>query len=241
VILAGALSVGPITYFKSLRFQTVLGEKIPGMSSILIATRTFNSFLPARVGEAYRILACHRRSGCSKRKVLLSIAAESLVEIFSFVVIGAWVAPLYWPKIPSWIAPVLLVIVLFLGLFLRRRWIKSVFLTLLSDLTDAAMVGCCLVAAGVELSPLKWCAVLVTINLVTLIPFPGNLGTLEAGAVFGLGVFGVDRTTALEFALLYRAAHTVPIVGAYLLTLAARVSSDRATRTVEARLSSDPG
>jgi hypothetical protein len=93
---------------------------------------------------------------------------------------------------------------------------------------------------GVELDPLKWCAVLVTINLATLIPFPGNLGTLEAGAVFGLGAFGVDRTTALTFALLYRAAHTVPIAGAYLLTLAAKVNSGKAPQTAAAPLHSNP-
>jgi len=141
-----------------------------------------------------------------------------MIEALVFVLIGILAAPLFWPKVPSSI--------LFLALpflfFLRARWIKAIGFTVMSDLMDAAMIGCCLQALGIEFGFLEWCAVLVAINLAILIPSPGNLGTLEAGAVFGLHAFGVDKTSALAFAILYRAAHTLPIAMAYALTLAAK-------------------
>jgi uncharacterized membrane protein YbhN (UPF0104 family) len=86
------------------------------------------------------------------------------------------------------------------------------------------MIGCCLLALGIERTPLEWCAVLVAMNLAMLVPMPGNLGTLEAGAVVGLSALGVDRTTALAFALLYRMAQSLPLGIAYCVILISKSS-----------------
>jgi uncharacterized membrane protein YbhN (UPF0104 family) len=217
-LAACILSLGPITYFRSLRFQTILGEKIPGLFSILIATRTLNYFFPARAGEGFRIIACKRRSNVTKQKLLLSLGLESMVEVLVFVLVGLWVSPVFFPKIPLGI-PFLASPLLFL---LSSRWIKAIGFTLMSDLTDAAMVGFCLWALRLPFGFFEWCTILIAINFAMLIPSPGNFGTLEAGAVIGLHALGVNKTSALAFAILYRAAHTLPITVAYVLILVAQ-------------------
>jgi uncharacterized membrane protein YbhN (UPF0104 family) len=141
-----------------------------------------------------------------------------VIEALVFVLIGIWAAPLLWPKLPS----VILFLILPFVFFLRVHWIKAIGFTVISDLTDAAMIGCCLLALGIEFGPLQWCAVLIAINLAILIPSPGNLGTLEVGAVFGLHALGVDKTSALAFTILYRAAHTLPISIAYVFILSTK-------------------
>ena len=49
-------------------------------------------------------------------------------------------------------------------------------------------------------------------NLAIAIPStPGHLGALEAGASLGLIAVGVDRESALAFALVYRVVQWVPV------------------------------
>jgi uncharacterized membrane protein YbhN (UPF0104 family) len=212
-LLASALALGPIALFRTFRFKILLGKKVSGLYSILLATRTLNFFFPARAGEIFRVFACRKESECSKKEIIVAITIESLIEIISFIAIATWAAPVLWSKLP----PILGCIPLIALILVRPKWIRAVALTVLSDLTDALMVGCCLFALGVGYGPMQWCAVLVSMNLAMLIPVPGNLGTLEAGAVIALSAFGVDRSTALAFALLYRAAHLLPVVGASML------------------------
>jgi uncharacterized membrane protein YbhN (UPF0104 family) len=55
--------------------------------------------------------------------------------------------------------------------------------------------------------------VLVAVNLALAIPFapPGNIGTLELGAVLALFEFGVPKEQALAFAVCYHLLQVVPI------------------------------
>jgi uncharacterized membrane protein YbhN (UPF0104 family) len=210
--MACFLALGPISFLRAARFRAILGKEVRDLFSILITTRALNFFLPARTGELFRVVACHRGGGGSKKEVALAIASESLIEVLVFAVLTLLAAPVIWPKMP----PALGLAGLLGVMAIHRKWIKPLGYTLLSDLSDAAMVGCCLAALGVQRDPAAWCAVLVAINLAMLIPSPGNLGTLEAGAILGLAAIGVDRKTAIEFAILYRAAHFVPVVAAAL-------------------------
>jgi uncharacterized membrane protein YbhN (UPF0104 family) len=211
-LVACFLAIGPISLLRTARFRAILGKEVRSLFSILITTRALNFFLPARTGELFRVFACHRSGGGSKKEITLAVASESLIEVLMFAVITLLAAPAIWPKVP----PVLGLAGLLGVMAFQRKWIRPLGYTLFADLSDAAMIGCCLVALGVQRDPAAWCVVLVTINLAMLIPSPGNLGTLEAGAILGLAAVGIDRKTAIVFAVLYRAAHLVPVVLAAL-------------------------
>ncbi len=75
------------------------------------------------------------------------------------------------------------------------------------------MIGLCLMAVRIPVSPGAWLLVLLAINLAIVIPLtPGQLGVLEAAAVMSLGMMRVGNNEAFVFALLYHGAHVVPMV-----------------------------
>ena len=99
-------------------------------------------------------------------------------------------------------------------------WARSLGWSLVSDLTDVAMIGMVLRSVGVSLSPVSWITAFVAINLVLILPStPAQIGVLEVGAVAALHALGVEDHAAIAFALLYHAAHVVPptVVGGLLL------------------------
>jgi uncharacterized protein (TIRG00374 family) len=99
-------------------------------------------------------------------------------------------------------------------------WLRSLGWSLVSDLTDVAMIGMVLGAVGVSLSAVSWIVAFVAINLVLVLPStPAQIGVLEVGAVAALRALGVEEHAALAFALLYHAAHVIPptVVGGLLL------------------------
>jgi hypothetical protein len=93
-----------------------------------------------------------------------------------------------------------------------RPWSRALGWSCLSDLADAAMIGLCLAAVGVSLGPAAWLTVLLSVNLAIALPStPAHLGVFEAAAVLALGAFAVPSDQALAFALLYHAAHVLPV------------------------------
>ena len=107
-------------------------------------------------------------------------------------------------------------------------WLKALAWTILGDVVDLLMIGLCLSATGIPLMPMDWFVVLAAINVAILLPSPGNIGTLEAGAVLALGAMGIARGPALAFALVYHAAHLLPVLVAGALSL--HLSSPLGTR-----------
>ena len=66
-------------------------------------------------------------------------------------------------------------------------------------------------------------AVTAASNLATSIPAsPGSLGPFEALAVLSLVFMGVDKETALAYAVVLHLALLLPVIGAGLAHLAAR-------------------
>jgi uncharacterized protein (TIRG00374 family) len=112
-----------------------------------------------------------------------------------------------------------------------RVSLKGLAWTLLSDAFDLSMIGLSLTATGISLDVTAWFLILVAINVAIVVPTPGNLGTLEAGAVLVLGAYGVDQSHALAFSLLYHAAHLIPVVllGGVSLPLEFRLSARSAS------------
>jgi uncharacterized membrane protein YbhN (UPF0104 family) len=105
----------------------------------------------------------------------------------------------------------------------RRALLGSLAWALVSDLLDVLMIGLCLRALGIGLSPAAWFEVLIAVNVAIAIPAtPAQIGILEAGAVLVLMALGTSRDAALAFALVYHAVHVIPVTAAGALIVAAR-------------------
>jgi len=103
-----------------------------------------------------------------------------------------------------------------------RVWSRAVLWSCASAGLDAAMIGLCLAAVGIRVPVAAWLLVLLAVNFAILVPAtPGQVGILEAGAVIALRLINVGGSEALVFALLYHAAHIVPmsLAGAVVLAV----------------------
>jgi uncharacterized membrane protein YbhN (UPF0104 family) len=64
-------------------------------------------------------------------------------------------------------------------------------------------------------------AIMVVLRLVSVVPqAPGNLGTFQAAAAFGLVLFGVDESLAKRFSFVLWAVITLPLLVAGFIALA---------------------
>lgn len=111
-----------------------------------------------------------------------------------------------------------------------RVWLRSAGWSLASDLIDIATVGLSLLALGLHLPAAGWVAVFITVNLAIAVPStPGQIGAVEASAVFALRALGAGPAEALAAALVYHAVHLVPTTVAGALALRQRPSRPEST------------
>ena len=96
---------------------------------------------------------------------------------------------------------------------LANRMVPIGILTLAAWLVEVNVVLITLHAFGLHPSAGVSLLVLVAVTLALVVPFapPGNLGTLEVGAMLALMEFGVSKEPALAFALIYHLLQVVPI------------------------------
>ena len=74
---------------------------------------------------------------------------------------------------------------------------------------------------GVDISLGQGFALMVILRLVAVVPqAPGNLGTFQAAAVFGLVLFGIDSSLAKRFSFVMWAVITLPLLIAGFIALA---------------------
>jgi uncharacterized protein (TIRG00374 family) len=94
----------------------------------------------------------------------------------------------------------------------RETWGRALFWSCVSDLVDLAMIALCFVAVGIPCDPAACVTVFLAVNAAIAVPAtPGQIGLFEAAAVLALGAFGAEPPRALSFALLYHAAHVLPV------------------------------
>lgn len=244
------------------------GARFAALVALYFAGQAANNLLPARAGEALRVVHLHRRHHYPVASLVTVQIVETLVGA---VTLGLFTLPM----VPLGEAPTSLSLAIFLfalagplslgALFwLARRappttlgttetepprsrwgrfvasarrglarlveavrqmrsprvWVRSVAWSVLSDVSDVAMIGLVLASVGVTLSPASWVVIYAAINLVLIAPTtPAQIGVLEMGAAYALTAFGVDGHAALAFALLYHAAHVIPptLAGAVVL------------------------
>ncbi len=122
----------------------------------------------------------------------------------------------------------------------RRALARSVGASLLAWLVEVHVILFTLHAFGLHMPFGLSLLVLMAVNLALVVPFapPGNLGTLEVGAMLALMQYGVPKEKALAFALVYHLLQVVPI-GIAGLSLAGH-SLIRPSSAAPGRPESDP-
>lgn len=244
--LAVACNVGANTLARVRRWEALLrplphGPRRAGffdLARLLYASCAFSNLLPARAGEAVRVVELRRRRGYPAAGLVAVQLAEKAIETLSLGFLCGLVALTAGPgRAPLAVGGALSVIGLALLLMLprrvpaqaarrgffkgflsamrtvhaRRSWLRSLGWSFLSDAVDLLLVGLCLRALGIDVPPSAWALVLFSVNLAILLPStPGQVGVLEAGGVVALTAAGVAPAPALAFALAYHAVHLVP-------------------------------
>jgi uncharacterized membrane protein YbhN (UPF0104 family) len=231
--------------------------RVAMLSWIVLASQALNNVLPLRPGEAYRTVALHRR-GFAIDRVIAAQAGEKLVEAASLGVFAVPVLAtpglFHGTKRLAIVVAVALALVVLIAAFVRgvgRRegvfarvlaraietlrspsaWVKSFAFALAADVLDVVMIALSAGAVGLSLSLVGCATVLVFVNFASVIPAaPGQIGTLEAGAVGALVALGHDPSAALAVALLYHVVHVAPATIAGALVV---VASRRAPRAPE--------
>ena len=211
------------------------------LARLLLAGYAFSNLLPARAGEAVRVVELSRRRGYPASGLIAVQLAEKAVEALSLGLLCGAAALLPGPgRGPLALGGGLAVGGLALLIALPRRdaegrgflcalrrvhaqrsWLRSLAWSLLSDATDVLLVALCLQALGIDVPPTAWALVLFSVNLAILLPStPGQVGVLEAGGVLALTMAGVPAAPALAFAMAYHAVHLVPTTALGLAGLA---------------------
>ena len=241
LLLAALVYLGPNTAAKVRRWASLL-DAVPrrgrGLGSfelarVLFASQAASNLLPARAGEAVRVVELRRR-GYGTTGLVAAQLYEKVVEAASLCLLGgvaAVVARIAIFQVPAWapaVAGATLVLLLFVATRLGRplhfgrsaAWAHSFAWSCAADLADAAVLGLCLHAVGTDLAPGAWLVVLLAINVAILVPStPGHVGVMEAAAVAILLALGVPPDRALAGAVLYHAIQIVPGTALGLLPL----------------------
>jgi uncharacterized protein (TIRG00374 family) len=85
-----------------------------------------------------------------------------------------------------------------------------------------AMIGIylCFRALGIDVPPVASVALVVLVAMGSMIPSaPAYLGTTQYACIVGLGLFGIGKTEALAFSILYHALQFFPVTGLGLYLL----------------------
>jgi uncharacterized membrane protein YbhN (UPF0104 family) len=217
-----------------------------GLFSVVLIGFFGNYVLPAKTGELVRAYVLGKREDMSKSAIMGSIAVEKTMDtLILFVILLAtlWAVPLP-PEVANIepIAGIFLVIVIggMLLLAARGRHASNLIVRVLqfafpwwkervARITNSFVDGLAVLyhrssiimvlrnALGLEIPLYGYVMIVAVTNMASFIPsLPGRFGTLELFSVFVLGLFGVDKNTAVLFPILLRVAQLVPILLGYL-------------------------
>jgi uncharacterized protein (TIRG00374 family) len=93
-----------------------------------------------------------------------------------------------------------------------RVALRALLWSCAQDASDVLMVGLVALAVGIHVGPGGWLLVYLAVNLTSALPStPGQIGLIEAGAVFALVGLGQGANHSMAFAVLYHLAHLIPI------------------------------
>ena len=222
-----------------------------------------NNVLPARAGDAVRVLLMAPRAAASKRTVLGTIVAERLLDVavilVLFLVVGYAILGEVGAGSVEWIvlATVLMIAVAAVAIVIVRRnqrmhdfiapmlsstarllsrhGVLLVGMTFLIWLIEA----CAWIAVGrsvsFEMSFLEGLYLVALASVFALIPSgPGYAGTQDAATVIGIKAIGGTGATAVSYLVMLRFALLVPITLVGFVLLITRYGGIGQLRAVRA-------
>lgn len=208
----------------------------------LIVSYAASALLPARAGEALRVVLLRRRDNVAVADSVGVVVVEKLFEVLGLLVV---VLPLplllvlpHWAELSIWAIAAGGLLALLVAVLLATRlgpqqeegsWYKlargltcmkspsrvglAIALSVAAYVIDAAEVWLVLRALAIDVPWATPALVLLGGNLAIAVPStPGQLGALEAGVVAGLSIAKVPVPAALAFALVYHVMQLLPIV-----------------------------
>ena len=94
------------------------------MSALLVGL-LFNNILPARAGEAARIVVLHQREGTSRVEALGTVVVERALDVFCLLLLlfvaAHWLPPVSWLE-PALVLAIAIAVVLALAALILARW-----------------------------------------------------------------------------------------------------------------------
>jgi uncharacterized membrane protein YbhN (UPF0104 family) len=251
VAVAVAAQLVPLTLVRSLRWRALLPQEprasVLTLSRLTLASQAVSNVLPLRPGEVYRAIALQRR-GFAIGRAIAAQAAEKVVDASSlavFALFGLSVPGVFHDTTRVVAIALVLVVACVLCLVVLRgpgagesafaraveslrspsAWGRAFMCAFVADSIDISIIALSALAVGMPLTLARCAMVLVLVNIAIVIPAaPGQIGTLEAGAVGALVAMGQSPKTALAFALLYHAVHVIPatLLGGVFLAVSSR-------------------
>lgn len=255
--LAGAVALyGLNTVIRAERWHALLrragaSPRRPDTYSLTVIGYTGNNVLPARAGDAVRVVLMAPRAGASFRAVVGTLLAERLLDVAVVVTLFVLVGYAALGAVSSGDLEVIGVVTV-AGLLasaaaivlLRRseralRFVRPMLASTL-DLRrrhGAAMLGVTLViwlvealvwmttgaAVGLEMNGLEALYLVGLASVFSLIPSgPAYVGTQDAAVVLGVKAIDASSPLAVGYILMLRFVLVVPITVVGLVLLAAR-------------------
>lgn len=241
LLLAAAACNAPLVLLKAVRARLLLRPVaalgVGRLSDYYLASYAADNLLMSQAGVAVRI-ALLRRAGVPIAAAAALQALEKAVEgaglfaLLPFAPLGAAGAPLVrHPAVLLGAAVALGAVMVVLVRLAARRytWVAPMAriaaplrrpegalacatLTLATWAVEVLMVVLTLDALGLPGTLPAAALVVIAVSVAALVPgLPANVGTFEAAAVVALGSAGFARVSALGFALVYHALHTIPV------------------------------
>lgn len=251
---------------KSVRWQLMLAPMrvLPQhrVYNFLVAGYAASNLLPARMGEAVRVLFC-KRQGVPVGGATGALVLEKVYELIGMLAI-ILPLPFVLPELPGYAQKAIPLVavgglvgtgVMFwmarhgaktTGSFLQRlgegmlllreprRATVALLLSIATWAVDAYQVT--LIMSAVGIPPSFWGAafMLLVLNIGIALPStPAQLGIFEAACVGGFALLGVPQEKALAFAILYHVMQIIPVT-IYGGIMLARYGIPRETPTAEA-------
>lgn len=231
--------------------------------SLTVIGYAVNNVLPARAGDAVRVVLMAPRAACSKRTVLGTIVAERLLDVgvilVLFLVVGYAILGNVGAGSVEWIvlatAALLAAAAVAVVIVRRNERMHDFIAPMLSSTRGlASREGAVLVAmtfgvwtieacawiavggsVGFPMSFLEGLYLVALASVFALIPSgPGYAGTQDAATVIGIKAIGGTGATAVSYLVMLRFALLVPITAVGFVLLAVRYGGLARLRTARA-------
>jgi len=202
VALAVVVNLLARTWVRARRTQVLVGGRgsLAALVRMHLAGYAAGTVLP---GPAEEVLCCMhlaRTHGFAARALVRLQVVDKALGVVSIALVAIALLPLPAAVVVGSVATATLVLAV-------PRWRALVGWLVVSNALCVAMIGLCLVAVGVDVSPRAWLEIFLAISVggaVTLLP--GQLGTLESAFAVIAARHGVPAAAAIAAALLYRIA-----------------------------------